>query len=191
MSGGGFSRLLALLCATCCGTFLRTAGSHPRPVPGFFSRYTPKTIEIEHKLQPFIPDYIPAVGDIDAFLKVRSLQTPLSLRAAAPQRQARRGSSGAVRALPCPAGAASRREAGQPGAAGAGRALGQAVGPHRAGPVADGELQATQRHRESALAVCRLRHKRCILLFVLSARLQCYGTSGNLALRAENTDLIL
>lgn len=36
-----------------------------------FSRYTPKTIEIEHKLQPFIPDFIPAVGDIDAFLKVQ------------------------------------------------------------------------------------------------------------------------
>ncbi|XP_010141651.1 PREDICTED: intraflagellar transport protein 46 homolog, partial [Buceros rhinoceros silvestris] len=32
-------------------------------------RYAPKTIEIEHKLQPFIPDFIPAVGDIDAFLK--------------------------------------------------------------------------------------------------------------------------
>ncbi|XP_071654939.1 intraflagellar transport protein 46 homolog isoform X2 [Patagioenas fasciata] len=36
----------------------------------YIKRYTPKTIEIEHKLQPFIPDYIPAVGDIDAFLKV-------------------------------------------------------------------------------------------------------------------------
>ncbi|KAK2532848.1 Ift46 [Columba guinea] len=35
----------------------------------YIKRYTPKTIEIEHKLQPFIPDYIPAVGDIDAFLK--------------------------------------------------------------------------------------------------------------------------
>ncbi|XP_035202183.1 intraflagellar transport protein 46 homolog isoform X2 [Oxyura jamaicensis] len=36
----------------------------------YITRYTPKTIEIEHKLQPFIPDFIPAVGDIDAFLKV-------------------------------------------------------------------------------------------------------------------------
>ncbi|XP_010573385.1 PREDICTED: intraflagellar transport protein 46 homolog [Haliaeetus leucocephalus] len=36
----------------------------------YIKRYTPKTIEIEHKLQPFIPDFIPAVGDIDAFLKV-------------------------------------------------------------------------------------------------------------------------
>jgi len=33
-------------------------------------RYTPQTIELETKLKPFIPDFIPAVGDIDAFLKV-------------------------------------------------------------------------------------------------------------------------
>lgn len=44
-----------------------------------FSRYTPKTIEIEHKLQPFIPDFIPAVGDIDAFLKVQFLRVPFSV----------------------------------------------------------------------------------------------------------------
>uniref|UniRef100_A0A8C4J7Q0 Intraflagellar transport protein 46 homolog n=1 Tax=Dromaius novaehollandiae TaxID=8790 RepID=A0A8C4J7Q0_DRONO len=36
----------------------------------YIRRYTPQVIEIEHKLQPFIPDFIPAVGDIDAFLKV-------------------------------------------------------------------------------------------------------------------------
>ncbi|NWS74730.1 IFT46 protein, partial [Crotophaga sulcirostris] len=36
----------------------------------YIRRYTPRTIEIQHKLQPFIPDFIPAVGDIDAFLKV-------------------------------------------------------------------------------------------------------------------------
>lgn len=34
-------------------------------------RYTPQTIELDTKLRPFIPEYIPAVGDIDAFLKVR------------------------------------------------------------------------------------------------------------------------
>ncbi|XP_011503206.1 PREDICTED: intraflagellar transport protein 46 homolog [Ceratosolen solmsi marchali] len=33
-------------------------------------RYTPQKIELDYKLIPFIPDYIPAVGDIDAFLKV-------------------------------------------------------------------------------------------------------------------------
>jgi intraflagellar transport protein 46 len=37
-----------------------------------FFRYTPQSIELEHKLKPFIPDFIPAVGDIDAFVKVCS-----------------------------------------------------------------------------------------------------------------------
>lgn len=36
----------------------------------FLFRYTPQNIELEYKLKPFIPDYIPAVGDIDAFIKV-------------------------------------------------------------------------------------------------------------------------
>lgn len=27
-------------------------------------------MELDHKLKPFIPDYIPAVGDIDAFIKI-------------------------------------------------------------------------------------------------------------------------
>ncbi|XP_046821664.1 intraflagellar transport protein 46 homolog [Vespa crabro] len=34
------------------------------------SRYTPQKIELNYKLLPFIPDYIPAVGDIDAFIKI-------------------------------------------------------------------------------------------------------------------------
>ena len=33
-------------------------------------RYTPQNIELDLKLKPFIPDYIPAIGDIDAFIKV-------------------------------------------------------------------------------------------------------------------------
>ncbi|CAD5118859.1 DgyrCDS7535 [Dimorphilus gyrociliatus] len=36
----------------------------------YITRYTPQTVELEHQLKPFIPDYIPAVGDIDAFIKV-------------------------------------------------------------------------------------------------------------------------
>ena len=36
----------------------------------YIARYTPQAIQLEHKLKPFNPDYIPAVGDIDAFLKV-------------------------------------------------------------------------------------------------------------------------
>ncbi len=36
----------------------------------YIQRYAPQTIELETKLRPFIPEYIAAVGDIDAFLKV-------------------------------------------------------------------------------------------------------------------------
>jgi intraflagellar transport protein 46 len=36
----------------------------------YILRYTPQTIELDHRLKPFIPDYIPAVGDIDAFIKI-------------------------------------------------------------------------------------------------------------------------
>ena len=35
----------------------------------YIVRYTPQTIEIETRFKPFIPEYIPAVGDIDAFIK--------------------------------------------------------------------------------------------------------------------------
>lgn len=34
-------------------------------------RYTPQKIDLDFKLRPFVPDFIPAVGDIDAFLKVQ------------------------------------------------------------------------------------------------------------------------
>jgi intraflagellar transport protein 46 len=33
-------------------------------------RYTPQAIELETRFKPFIPEFIPAVGDIDAFIKV-------------------------------------------------------------------------------------------------------------------------
>lgn len=36
----------------------------------FFRRYTPQKIELNYKLVPFVPDYIPAVGDIDGFIKI-------------------------------------------------------------------------------------------------------------------------
>jgi hypothetical protein len=32
--------------------------------------FEPDNIELDTKLKPFIPDYIPAVGDIDPFIKV-------------------------------------------------------------------------------------------------------------------------
>ena len=37
----------------------------------YVSRYKPHNIELETKMRPFIPDYIPAVGEIDHFAKVR------------------------------------------------------------------------------------------------------------------------
>ncbi|CAG2120152.1 unnamed protein product [Medioppia subpectinata] len=36
----------------------------------YITLYSPQMIELETKLIPFIPDFIPAVGDIDAFIKV-------------------------------------------------------------------------------------------------------------------------
>uniref|UniRef100_A0A8C6M3F6 Intraflagellar transport protein 46 homolog n=1 Tax=Nothobranchius furzeri TaxID=105023 RepID=A0A8C6M3F6_NOTFU len=41
----------------------------------YITRYTPQTVDLEHSLKPFIPDFIPAVGDIDAFLKVCVFRT--------------------------------------------------------------------------------------------------------------------
>lgn len=36
----------------------------------YIQRYKPQDIELESKLKCFIPDYVPSVGQIDAFLKV-------------------------------------------------------------------------------------------------------------------------
>ena len=41
-----------------------------REVFGYISKYRAQTVMLDYKLKPFIPDFIPAVGDIDAFLKV-------------------------------------------------------------------------------------------------------------------------
>ena len=38
---------------------------------GYITKHSAQTIILDYKLKPFIPDYIPAVGDIDAFLKVK------------------------------------------------------------------------------------------------------------------------
>ena len=35
----------------------------------FIMKYTPQTIDLDHKFKPFVPEYIPAVGDIDAFIR--------------------------------------------------------------------------------------------------------------------------
>jgi intraflagellar transport protein 46 len=36
----------------------------------YIEGFKPLDMELETKLKPFIPEYIPAVGDIDAFIKV-------------------------------------------------------------------------------------------------------------------------
>ncbi|PAA50422.1 hypothetical protein BOX15_Mlig020277g2, partial [Macrostomum lignano] len=48
------------------------SASHPEfaELFDYIKRYTPQHIELDHRLKPFIPDFIPAVGDIDAFIKV-------------------------------------------------------------------------------------------------------------------------
>lgn len=33
-------------------------------------RYVPQHLNLDFKFRPFVPEYLPAVGDIDAFLKV-------------------------------------------------------------------------------------------------------------------------
>ena len=47
-----------------------SVSSEVREVFEYITRYVPQKIELDYKLKPFIPDFIPAVGDIDAFIKV-------------------------------------------------------------------------------------------------------------------------
>lgn len=34
------------------------------------TNYIPEVYELETHLRPFIPDYIPAIGEVDAFIKI-------------------------------------------------------------------------------------------------------------------------
>ena len=36
----------------------------------YIARFKPQKIDLETKMKPFIPDYVPAVGEVDAFLKM-------------------------------------------------------------------------------------------------------------------------
>ena len=36
----------------------------------YILQYKPEVLQLETPLKPFIPDYVPAVGDIDEFIKV-------------------------------------------------------------------------------------------------------------------------
>lgn len=38
----------------------------------YIERYKPQEVELESTLKCFIPDYIPAIGEMDAFIKVRN-----------------------------------------------------------------------------------------------------------------------
>ena len=52
--------------------------SEIKQIFSYITYYTPQIIDIEMKLKPFIPDYIPAVGDIDAFIKVSRTTSKVS-----------------------------------------------------------------------------------------------------------------
>lgn len=36
----------------------------------YITRYKPVSLTIDSKLRPFVPDYFPAIGEVDAFLKM-------------------------------------------------------------------------------------------------------------------------
>lgn len=36
----------------------------------YILQYKPEVLQLETPLKPFIPDYVPAIGDIDEFIKV-------------------------------------------------------------------------------------------------------------------------
>lgn len=45
-------------------------GSDEKELLSYIESYTAKMIHIEPILKPFLLDYIPAVGDVDAFIKI-------------------------------------------------------------------------------------------------------------------------
>ncbi|PNW83496.1 hypothetical protein CHLRE_05g241637v5 [Chlamydomonas reinhardtii] len=45
-------------------------GEDVRELFSYIGRYKPQTVELDTRIKPFIPDYIPAVGGIDEFIKV-------------------------------------------------------------------------------------------------------------------------
>ena len=45
-------------------------GADVKDIFDYISRYKPQKIELETKLKPFVPEYVPAVGEVDAFLKM-------------------------------------------------------------------------------------------------------------------------
>jgi len=45
-------------------------GSDVKDLFEYIARYKPQKIDLDTKLKPFVPDYVPAVGEVDAFLKM-------------------------------------------------------------------------------------------------------------------------
>ncbi|KAJ3295031.1 Intraflagellar transport protein 46 [Borealophlyctis nickersoniae] len=52
--------------------FKDAANDEMRELFQYIARYKPQEIDLDTELKPFIPDYIPCIGDIDAFIKVPS-----------------------------------------------------------------------------------------------------------------------
>ncbi|VDK20992.1 unnamed protein product [Anisakis simplex] len=58
------------ICGYLSSTNIAPLGTDERQLLQFIEAYTAETITIEPILKPFLLDYIPAVGDIDAFIKI-------------------------------------------------------------------------------------------------------------------------
>jgi hypothetical protein len=46
----------------------------------FIDAYNPDTVPLDYRLQPFIPDYIPTIGDIDPIMQVITINFRSHLR---------------------------------------------------------------------------------------------------------------
>jgi hypothetical protein len=45
----------------------------------YIERYKPQEVELDTPLKCFIPEYIPAIGELDAFIKVIIILDPIGL----------------------------------------------------------------------------------------------------------------
>ncbi|XP_044262242.1 intraflagellar transport protein 46 homolog [Tribolium madens] len=53
-------------------------GAEIKDIFQYITKYIPQQMSLDHKFKPFVPEFLPAVGDIDAFLKVIPPKTLLS-----------------------------------------------------------------------------------------------------------------
>ena len=54
-----------------------SVSSEVRDLFQYIERYKPHEVELETTLKCFIPEYIPAIGEMDAFIKVKKLFTTI------------------------------------------------------------------------------------------------------------------